>query len=223
MLNQIEENLVKLISKNRLSSYKYDNNDTDSILLERYLYNIEVSKALYPILSILEISLRNRINEAIETTIRQDWLLHELNHQNILLTGEFNKIQEAKQKLLSKGHKNFTKDDLIAELSLGFWIYLCGRKYKNTLWHKTGFFKTVFADYPNFSEFDKLGKITPILQLMLKLRNRVFHHEIIINYPYGIQNCYNELRRLLSYISKDSVLYLDRICDFNSIMAEKKP
>ena len=223
MLNQIEENLVKLISKNRLSSYKYDNNDTDSILLERYLYNIEVSKALYPILSILEISLRNRINEAIETTIRQDWLLHELNHQNILLTGEFNKIQEAKQKLLSKGHKNFTKDDLIAELSLGFWIYLCVRKYKNTLWHKTGFFKTVFADYPNFSEFDKLGKITPILQLMLKLRNRVFHHEIIINYPYGIQNCYNELRRLLSYISKDSVLYLDRICDFNSIMAEKKP
>ena len=223
MLNQIEENLVKLISKNRLSSYKYDNNDTDSILLERYLYNIEVSKALYPILSILEISLRNRINEAIETTIRQDWLLHELNHQNILLTGEFNKIQEAKQKLLSKGHKNFTKDDLIAELSLGFWIYLCGRKYKNTLWHKTGFFKTVFADYPNFSEFDKLGKITPILQLMLKLRSRVFHHEIIINYPYGIQNCYNELRRLLSYISKDSVLYLDRICDFNSIMAEKKP
>ena len=223
MVKTLEENLVELFSTNRLNSYKYDNNDTNFILLERYLYNIEVSKALYPILSILEISLRNRINEAIEKTIKQDWLMHEIHSQNILLTGEFNKLQDAKQKLIKKGHKNFTKDDLIAELSLGFWIYLCGRKYKNTLWHKKDFFKTVFADYPNFSEFDKLGKITPILQLMLKLRNRVFHHEIVVNYPYGIQNCYNELRRLLSYISKDSVLYLNKICDFNSVVAKKKP
>lgn len=221
--NQIETNLVNLFSENRLNSYRYDSNDDNSIILERYLYNIEVSKALYPILSILEISLRNRINEAIEKTIKQDWLMLELNCQSILLTGEFNKLQDAKQKLIKKGHKNFTKDDLIAELSLGFWIYLCGRKYKNTLWHKAGFFKTVFADYPNFSEFDKLGKISPTLQLMLKLRNRIFHHEIVINYPYGIQNCYNELRKLLGYISKDSLLYLDRICDFNRVVTMKKP
>lgn len=223
MAKQTESNLINLFSENRLNSYKYDANDDNSILLERYLYNIEVSKALYPLLSILEISLRNRINKAIENTIQQDWLMKELNAQNILLTGEFNKLQDAKQKLLKKGHKNFTKDDLIAELSLGFWVYLCGRKYKNTLWHKAGFFKTVFTDYPNFSEFDKLSKISPVLQLMLKLRNRIFHHEIIINYPYGIINCYNDLKRLLGYISKDSLLYLDRICDFNNVIVKKKP
>lgn len=223
MSKTLENNLVNLFSSNRLSSYKYNINDTDSIALERYLFNIEVSKSLYPLLSILEISLRNRINQAIENTTQKDWLMKELNSQNILQTGEFNKLQDAKQKLLKKGHKNFTKDDLIAELSLGFWIYLCGRKYKNTLWHKAGFFKTVFADYPNFSEFDKLGKISPSLQLLLKLRNRIFHHEIIINYPYGIINCYNDLRRLLGYISKDSLLYLDRICDFNNVIAKKKP
>lgn len=223
MENQTETNLINLFSVNRLNSYKYDTNDDSSILLERYLYNIEVSKALYPLLSLLEISLRNRINQAIEDTIQKDWLMKELNGQNILLTGEFNKLQDAKQKLLKKGHKNFTKDDLIAELSLGFWIYLCGRKYKNTLWHKVGFFKTVFTDYPNFSEFDKLGKISPVLQLMLKIRNRIFHHEIIINHPYGVINCYNDLRRLLGYISKDSLLYLDKICDFNNVIAKKKP
>lgn len=223
MSKTLETNLVNLFSSNRLNSYKYNDNDDDSIALERYLYNIELSKSLYPLLSILEISLRNRINQAIETTIQNDWLMKELNNQNILLTGEFNKLQDAKQKLLKKGHYNFTKDDLIAELSLGFWVYLYGRKYKNSLWHKTGFFKTVFADYPNFSEFDKLGKITPTLQLMLKLRNRIFHHEIIINYPYGINNCYNDLRKVLGYISKDSLLYLDKICDFNKVIANKKP
>ena len=78
-------------------------------------------------------------------------------------------------------------------------------------------------DYPNFSEFDKLSKIFPLLQLMLKLRNRVFHHEIVINNPYGIENCYNDLKTLLGYISCDSVNYLDRICDFKEVITKQKP
>ncbi len=223
MAKDLEENLVKLFSSNRLNSYKYDNNDTYSIVLERYLYNIELSKSLYPLLSFLEISLRNRINQAIETVIQQDWLLKEHNQQNILFPNEYKKLLEAKQKLMNKGHKNIGKDDLIAELSLGFWIHLCTKKYKTVLWHKPCFFRIVFADYPNFSEFDKLSKIFPILQLMLKLRNRVFHHEIIINHPYGIYNCYMDLRKLLSYISKDSIQYLDKICDFKEVITKQKP
>ncbi len=223
MAKAFEENLVKLLSSNRLNSYKYDNNDDYSIVLERYLYNIELSKSLYPLLSFLEISLRNRINQAIETVVQHDWLLKELNQRNILLSNEHNKLLEAKQKLINKRHKNIGKDDLIAELSLGFWIHLCTKRYKTVLWHKQGFFRIVFADYPNFSEFDKLSKIFPKLQLMLKLRNRVFHHEIIINHSYGIDNCYTDLRKLLSYISKDSIRYLDRICDFKEVSIKQKP
>ena len=223
MAKTLEDNLVNLFSSNRLSFYKYDSKDTDSMALERYLYNIEVLKSLYPLLSILEISLRNRINQAIETVVKSNWLLNELNNQNILLQNEYKKLLDAKQKLLNKGHKNICTDDLIAELSLGFWIHLCTKRYKTVLWHRQGFFRTVFADYPNFSEFDKLSKVFPILQLMLKLRNRVFHHEIIINHSYGINNCYKDLRRLLGYISKDSIVYLDKICDFNNIITKQKP
>ena len=64
------KNLVNLFSIARLSSYQYSPVDTVEISLERYLYNIELSKALYPLLSILEIALRNRINQAIEATIK---------------------------------------------------------------------------------------------------------------------------------------------------------
>ena len=223
MTNVLEEKLTDLFSSSRLSSYKYDDNDTNAIIIKRYLYNIELSKALYPLLSILEISLRNRINKAVETVIISDWLLKEVNQQNVLLLNEHKKLIEAKQKLINKGHKNFSKDDLIAELSLGFWIHLCTKRYKTALWHKQRFFRIVFADYPNFAEFDKLSRIFPLLQLMLKIRNRVFHHEIIINHPYGIENCYNDLRKLLGYISKDGLIYLDKICDFKEIIQKQKP
>lgn len=222
MTEILQENLIALFSENRLKSYNF-NCDDNAIVLERYLYNIEVSKALYPLLSILEISLRNRINKAIERVIQADWLLKELQYQNILLDNEYKKLLDAHKKLINKGYKNIGKDDLIAELSLGFWVHLCTKRYKTALWHKQDFFRTVFADYPNFSEFDKLRKVFPILQIMLKLRNRVFHHEIIINHPYGIINCYNDLKRLLGFISKDSLLYLEKICDFQEVIAKQKP
>ena len=222
MVDIFQENLIALFSNNRLKSYKFDNDD-NTIALERYLYNIEVSKALYPLLSILEISLRNRVNKAIETVIQSDWILKELQQQDILLDNEHKKLLEAKKKLINKGRNNISKDDLVAELSLGFWIHLCTKRYKTALWHRQGFFRIVFADYPNFSEFDKLSKVFPLLQLMLKLRNRVFHHEIIINHPYGIINCYNDLRKLLGFISNDCLLYLDRICDFKRVITKQKP
>lgn len=223
MAKILYENLINLFSIARLSSYQYSPKDTTAIALERYLYNIELSKALYPLLSILEIALRNRINQAIETTIKHDWLMQELQQQSVLLPHEYKKLLEAHHKLLTKKHKNISKDDLIAELSLGFWVHLCTKRYKTALWHRQGFFRIVFADYPDFSEFDKLGKIFPILNLLLKLRNRISHHEIIINHPYGICNCYNDLRKLLGFISKDSLLYLDRICDFNNVITKQKP
>ena len=219
----LQNNLIELFSNNRLKSYKFNSSDDNNIALKRYLYNIEISKALYPLLSILEISLRNRINKAIENIIKQNWLIDEIEQQCILLDNEHKKLLDAKKKLINKGHKQISKDDLIAELSLGFWIHLCTKRYKTALWHKQSFFRTVFADYPNFSEFDKLSKIFPILQLMLKLRNRIFHHEIVINHPYGIANCYNDLRKLLGFISNDSLQYLDKICDFQEIITKQKP
>lgn len=221
MEKSLNENLVVLLSSNRLSSYCYGNVTYD-IALERYLYNIELSKALYPVLSILEVSLRNRINDAIEKIIKQDWMLEELACQDILLKSEYKKLQDAKNKLINK-HKTITKENLIAELSLGFWVHLCTKKYKTKLWHRKNFFRIVFADYPNFSEFDKLSRVFPLLKLLLDLRNRIFHHEIILNNPLGVENCYYSMRKLLSYISQESLLYLDRICDFREIIKKQKP
>lgn len=223
MVNSLQENLIDLFSLNRLKSYKFNINDDNTVALERYLFNIDVSKALYPLLSVLEVSLRNRLNKAIETTFTTNWLIKEIKQQDILFDNEHKKLLEAQCKLLKKGQKVVSNDDLIAELSLGFWIHLCSKKYKTKLWHKKDFFRIVFADYPNFSEFDKLSKIFPLLQLMLKLRNRVFHHEIVINNPYGIENCYNDLKNLLGYISRDGVSYLDRICDFKEVITKQKP
>lgn len=221
---EINENanqkLIKLISINRLNSYKFRDTDDGLIIFERYLYNIEVSKALYPLLSLLEISLRNSINNAIDNTIKRNWLIEELEQQDILKDKEYKILKETETKLV-RSRKTITAGNLIAELSLGFWVHLCTKKYKIKLWHKKNFFRQVFNDYPNFIDFDKLTKIYPLLRLTLVIRNRIFHHEIIINNSAGIENCYDNIKTLLSYISKDCLFFLDEVCEFKKVIKQK--
>ena len=73
--------LIEIITPVRLGAYGNDNNE---VLLEKYIYNLKLSEAFYPALSLLEITLRNRICNAIEKLICKDWLMQELSKQNIL-------------------------------------------------------------------------------------------------------------------------------------------
>lgn len=213
------ENLVFIFSENRLNAYKFSPNDDYSVLLERYSYNIKISQAFYPVLSILEIALRNKINAAIEQTLKPDWLLEEINKQDILRDKEYKILIVAKNKL-EKSNKSITKGHLISELSFGFWVHLCTKTYKTRLWHTKNFFRTVFKNYPDMKQFDKMSYIYPVLKQALEIRNRIFHHEIIINNQTGIENIYNQMKELLFYIDEESVEYLNTICNFEKIQKQ---
>lgn len=214
------KNFISIFSENRLNAYKLLPNDDYSVLLERYSYNIKISQAFYPILSILEISLRNKINEAIEQTLKPDWLLEEINCQNILKDKEYKILMTAKNKLC-RSNKSITKGHLIAELSFGFWIHLCTKSYKIKLWHTKNFFRIVFKNYPNMSQFDKMSIIYPVLKKTLEIRNRIFHHEIIINNKTPIEDIYNQMKQLLFYIDENATEYLNTICNFEKIYKTK--
>jgi len=161
-LNTKTKNVISIFSENRLNAYKFSSDDDYSVLLERYSYNIKISQAFYPLLSILEIALRNKINEAIEKTLKPNWLLKEINKQDILHNKEYQILIAAKNKL-ERINKSVTKGHLIAELSFGFWIHLCTKSYKTKLWHTKNFFRMVFEIFSIF-----LPSIQPFKPNLLK-------------------------------------------------------
>lgn len=65
-----KQELIEVITPIRLSVYGNDEN----LSLDNYIYNLKLSEAFYPALSLLEISLRNRICNAIDKIICKDWL-----------------------------------------------------------------------------------------------------------------------------------------------------
>lgn len=209
--------LIEIITPVRLGAYGNDNNE---VLLEKYIYNLKLSEAFYPALSLLEITLRNRICNAIEKLICKDWLIQELSKQNILADKEYQKLLESQNKIKKAG-KNVTNDRLISEMTLGFWIHLCTKSYKPKLWDKRGFFESVFPNYDTNGELRKIAPIQNDLLAILRLRNRIFHHEIIINGNKTPKQQYQLVLNMLHLLSSGMETLLETISRFDTIDKQK--
>ena len=167
------QNIEKSISQERLSVYCADGADTDTVLA-RYFYNIELCKSLYPLISIFEVTLRN----SIDTSLCAFYGLTDWNNLISLQNTEQTMIAESLLKIKRNG-KKYSHGRLIAELTLGFWTALMGRKY-NTQKFQYAIVKNAFPNCP------KTKRTTSQLQKDLSeirfLRNRIAHHERILHW-----------------------------------------
>lgn len=125
----------KFISKKRLENY---------IDFDEYRQNIYLSEKYYILLSILEISLRNSVDEYFKRYISKDWLSNKILHRDTLY-----RIKEAENKIFQR-KEVLSHDKLIAELSFGFWTSLFRKSYSNMM--RTKDIKQIFPNIPNKNE-----------------------------------------------------------------------
>ncbi len=201
------------ISKERLSAFIQDSTDTIDVVLERYQNNILISQALYPELSIFEITLRNAIDTMLKSCFSETWIEDEVKQQNLLLDYEHAKLVSAYNSVKNdRTVKRFTIGKVIANLNFGFWVNLCSKKYNAKIWTKKGTFKGVFVNYPN--NIQQINNIARKLDLIKALRNKVYHYVPVLKNPNALLNRYNDIQELLSYLPHDKSNMLMRTSSF---------
>lgn len=167
------ENLKKAISQERLAVYMTDGAD-ETTAIARYIYNIELCKSLYPLINIFEVTLRNSIDSSLSKFFgTTDW-----NTVIPLLQSEKMMLAEAQLKIKRNG-KKFSHGRLVAELTLGFWVALMGRKY-NTQSFQFAIIKDSLHGCPKNQK--NSGIIQKNLSEIRYLRNRIAHHERILHW-----------------------------------------
>ncbi|MBX3241374.1 MAG: Abi family protein [Chitinophagaceae bacterium] len=115
--------LEKLLSQKRLSTY-YNLFPTDKgKAIEYYRLNTQISESLYPLLSNLEITLRNSIHNSFTIHHKSDDWFSQFRQPEL-----FDQVNVAKRKILT-GHNPMTADKVIAELTFGFWTALFNKQY----------------------------------------------------------------------------------------------
>jgi hypothetical protein len=205
----------RTVSVDRFKRYRdMADNDHEAVCL--YLWNLELSQELYAVLSSLEIALRNTIHAAGTAHFgRDDWFREPLcvqhfDNQQSMINGAKYKYWENKiGKQAAKVQKNTLGwppvGDHIAQLMFGFWGSLMNAPYEPLLWdpNKTpqgpNLSQTAF---PHASRANrKRAVIGPIVEELLKLRNRISHGEPILWWHPPVEAHYQNAIKVLSWIS----------------------
>src|SRR5438552_2173704 len=109
--------LSRAHSPERLGAYRRAGDD-EAAVLARYLWNSQLSEALYPTLQALEVALRNSVHAAVSRAYgRADWYD---GTPAILQARQQDLVADATATLRAAG-KPVTPGRVVAELPFGFW------------------------------------------------------------------------------------------------------
>lgn len=206
----------------RIVSFISLENNTEDKVIDSYNDNIKISQALYPELSVLEITLRNAIDTVFKRQFGENWLENEVKTNSLLDDFDYNTLLKAYNSVLcecNNKNKYFSIGKVIANLSFGFWTNLCQKKYNAKIWTKKGVFKAVFTNYPKDKQ-QQIHYISKLLVSIRKLRNRVFHYEIILKDSDKLLVKYNEILEMLSYLPKNNPKILKATSNFLVVFDE---
>jgi len=194
----MQEQLIrKYISQERFGNYRD---------LKEYEKNLCFSQKSYIPLSVLEVSLRNAIDGFLSEKIGESW--HE---DSCFLTRDgLRRVAEAKS-LLYKRQEPTTKQKIIAELSLGFWVNLFKRPYEEVLNIKD--LRKVFPNLPSRREKRVNRKVIfGELNHIRNFRNRIFHYEKVINKDH-YNEIIDEINIVLNYFDSELYAFTQRLND----------
>jgi hypothetical protein len=167
--------LEKCLSSERLQVYGQDGVDHREIAA-RYLWNIAVSESLYAPLHLLEVGLRNAIDQAmVAETGSQTW------YDNVALTPwGLREVGKAKANI-ANADRPVTPGRVIAELQFGFWTAMFESHFEQP--NARFLPKGIKATFPHMPKsLHRRKTIKGDLDKIRKLRNRIFHHERIIHW-----------------------------------------
>ncbi len=166
------QKLKRVLSTERLAAYQLQlAGNGNRNLFSHYAWNMALSESLYATLQLLEIGLRNTLDQAASAHFaKADWF----EDNAIIQPRDQAAVNKAKKILLSK-KKTLEPGRIIAELNFGFWTSLLDTRYEQTLWPAL-----IKASFPHMPRKMRTRKnLSRRFNKIRLLRNRVFHHEPI--------------------------------------------
>ena len=139
--------------------------------MQLYRYNLRLCQRFYGALNLLEVMLRNAINEHyIAYYSDPDWIVNQADCGKLL---EYNKDEIRQTEAGYRRRGIYNNDKMVASLTMGFWTKLFSKKR-----YKRGG-KTLLQIFPNKRKGKNQADIYKDLTHIREFRNRIVHHESI--------------------------------------------
>ena len=161
----------KLYSVPRMRKYQNACTGDKRKTMQLYRYNLRLCQRFYGALNLLEVMLRNAINEHyIAYYSDPDWIVNQAGCGKLL---EYNKDEIRQTEAGYRRRGIYNNDKMVASLTMGFWTKLFSKKR-----YKRGG-KTLLQIFPNKRKGKNQADIYKDLTHIREFRNRIAHHEPI--------------------------------------------
>lgn len=178
------------LSRARFGPYLLKAGGDVDAALRLYWWNVDVSAAFYPSLHLLEVALRNALHARLSIMLqRTDWWKVAVRGNGMRL------VEDAIAKVRDRKPLS-SADDIVAELTFGFWASLISRRYDRTL-----SVPGLHQAFPHYR--GRRNQLHNILWAMVLFRNRIMHHEPIHHRHLVADHA--TVRKLLGYLSPELV------------------
>jgi len=197
-----EQNLVRLLSRERLSSYVSEVGSFDRAIV-LYRWNAAISAAFWPAIGHVEVALRNAMTASLTARHHQfvraeSWLDDRARELDPRLRFH---IAAARRRVLQRG-KNVSESQTISELGFGFWRFLITRRH-------TALWPDIASAFPGAPDRRRETVEEPVARLH-ELRNRIAHHQRIWNRDLAAH--YADLLLVAGYLDADLPDWIGRSC-----------
>jgi hypothetical protein len=227
----IYPNLSNVLPPQRLLMYSKIFDTTDPIELHgAYIWSIKVSASILPLISILEIALRNSIHnnaskkigldwyDKLNTRMRSSWKDKQRDQKNI--KWHFKQIADVKLKLVKKiPPKGLNKHDLlVAKMDFGFWDNLLRECFSKNGDSKALWPQCIPLVFPNLPSGYTNTLIQQEISEIRQMRNDIAHHAPIWKHSsvfdeqgaiYYLNSKINKIVEIISWLSQDKVDWIE--------------
>ncbi len=199
------------LSSKRFATYLKKAGYNDEFALQLYLYNARLAKAFLFPLHIVEIVLRNGIDEVLCSNFNHVWHVNS-EFLSLLTSQSLATLEKAKARASRKG-KPSQKDDVVSRLTLDFWSNLFRAEYDRRLWQTN--IKQLFPRQPGITRASLQRLVLSINQF----RNRIAHHEPI--FMQDVSLAYRQIIEIVSYRCATTEAWLRSHSTVHQIMRTK--
>ncbi len=208
--------IERIISKERLGPYlKYHSGDFEKAVAH-YKANIEISETFYPMLSILEIALRNNLDFQLKRKFNDDNWFENSEFIKIVSRFQIDRVSEARNNIFRE-KKTITTGKIISELSFGFWTSLLDSKFEKTLW------KNIRLAFPNCPKSIRKRKtMSSKFNGIRKFRNRIFHHESVTWNITALKNYKSEIIEGIDWLDKNLLEWSVELFRFEEVIKKRE-
>ena len=131
--------ILDRLSYDCLRSYLHDCGNDLNRALDLYDWNAHIAAAFLEDLGRLEVVLRNRFDEALTALVSSSglgtfWFDHPALFPGHHGARALDDLAQATLRATQNGRLPTTRSRVIAELSFGFWRFLCAERYLTSLW-----------------------------------------------------------------------------------------